>query len=381
MIWWANLKPVLVTAMSKLKDNRMAKQRMFIDCHDALLSAIGMDRPCAVVAMAGCGVAFYDTSPLPHDDVCDEWFVAVGWLGRYAGRVRIGRSARPVQSAEGSTVLSQPPLSASPLPAPTRRAEYIDKVRRLADSLKQTHGKTVVSTVDVVRDVAGDPLRSALHYLDKADGSLNRSLFYLPGQGCWVVASPEVFIQFERSTGIVSTMALAGTRPFDAVGLWDNKNLEEQRFVSDHIESCLAGYCTDVDIMGPHTVAAGNVQHICTVFNASLESDNFEALADALNPTPAVCGTPVGQAIQEISEIEQHRRGMYGGYFGIETRSAINLAVTLRCARLSSHSACIYAGGGITADSNAGAEWLESRIKGEPLRRAFSGRAVNAEQD
>ncbi|MEE0977976.1 MAG: chorismate-binding protein, partial [Muribaculaceae bacterium] len=111
------------------------------------------------------------------------------------------------------------------------------------------------------------------------------------------------------------------------------------------------------------------VCHICDLFSGTLPAASCTALLDELSPTPALSGFPVATAIDEISLIEDHNRECYGGYVGYVTPSALKCYVNLRSVKLCDSGYCIFAGGGVTAQSNPEDEWNETENKTMVLRK------------
>ncbi len=197
-------------------------------------------------------------------------------------------------------------------------------------------------------------------------------LFYLPGKGIWAGATPETLLK--RNGDFYETMALAGTqkRLLDDKPLhWEEKEKEEQAFVSDFVEEQIkrTGIKT-YEIKPVETVFAGSLSHICTRFRipASALSGKTGSFVIALHPTPAVCGLPKEKAWQLISEMEKHRRYFYTGFLGpwqMENRAS--LFVNLRCARFLKDKIELYVGGGLTAASKPEKEWQETEDKSATL--------------
>lgn len=297
-------------------------------------------------------------------------FVAVPWLMPWQAGVAIN-----------DTVLDgQPRIPADSLgdmPSTTGRGDYLERVRGLIATLGETGGKTVISRVtsgrfDAPAEMVAD---AAVDYLRKAPTDCYRCLFHTPKTGTWLIVSPETLADIDPSSGTLRTMSLAGTRPADTVGDWDEKNRREQAIVTDFIIDCLReNGLTDIAVTESVRRAA-NVEHIVSDITARL-SPGFDTATflNSLSPTPALCGYPRQVSVDRIGQIENHQRLMYGGYTAVvEGSGHIHAAVTLRCARLSPEGWCVYTGGGITADSQAEAEWDESCIKARPLVELFSG--------
>jgi isochorismate synthase len=181
-------------------------------------------------------------------------------------------------------------------------------------------------------------------------------------------------------------MALAGTQarlpgqPLTAVR-WSSKEVEEQALVSDYIRDFFSrAGAGAVHETGPRTVAAGNVVHLQTDFCVELPHHELMALANRvlheLHPTSAVCGMPKDKALAFILQHEGYDRSFYSGYLGpVYIDGQSHLYVNLRCMQLGQGAAYLYAGGGVTADSNPDAEWRETELKAGTLLAVLQGAA------
>lgn len=218
-------------------------------------------------------------------------------------------------------------------------------------------------------------------------------LWFHPETGYWLGATPETLLKVERNR--FETMALAGTQVFsgDTDVEWGLKEVEEQLFVTDYILEKLEKLngIENIQNSRPYSARAGNLLHICTDISGRLsEPEKLQELVDALHPTPAVCGLPKKKALSFILAHEEHSREFYSGYLGemnLKTEHKRNsnrnnqenqqfasisigseLFVNLRCMKLKDGNARIYVGGGITKDSNAAEEWMETVNKAQTMK-------------
>ncbi len=187
-------------------------------------------------------------------------------------------------------------------------------------------------------------------------------------------ATPERLVHGRKSK--IETMALAGTAQHADHALVDSaKELEEHIYVRDMIVETLKPISRKVTVAPAPTVKhLANVSHLLTPISATLKTDaNLANVVDALHPTPAVCGTPTELARQEISQLEQFDRGLYAGTFGwLDLKGNGEFDVALRCGLVGQQSAILFAGAGITASSDADAEWSETGNKFKPLLHAIA---------
>ena len=108
-----------------------------------------------------------------------------------------------------------------------------------------------------------------------------------------------------------------------------------------------------------------NISHIQTKLESKLK-DNFDAfdIIYKIHPTPAVAGDPKNLSIQNITILENHNRGWYSGTFGwIDNQFNSHFIVGIRSGIIKKDCLNIYAGCGITKDSNPVDEYKESEMK------------------
>jgi isochorismate synthase len=108
-----------------------------------------------------------------------------------------------------------------------------------------------------------------------------------------------------------------------------------------------------------------------------MNATNFPQLGSVmlklLHPTSAVCGMPLESAFQFLVENEGYDREFYAGYLGpVNFQNQSNLYVNLRCLQLFDTEATVYAGAGITQDSDPQKEWEETELKMKTLLEVLS---------
>lgn len=211
--------------------------------------------------------------------------------------------------------------------------------------------------------------------------------------GTWLAATPEILLSGDG--GRWRTMALAGTMRLSGSGLgfdcppapggqvaggpaWDDKNRREQRLVADYIEDALRPLVSYISRGEAHTVRAGDVVHLRSDFEFGLAKGiGVGAVAQALHPTPAVCGLPKADAYGFLQACEPSPRSYYSGFMGpLGIGGDTHLYVSLRCMSVCGDRCHLYAGGGLLADSVEEHEWLETEAKMETMRRVL-GEAID----
>lgn len=202
------------------------------------------------------------------------------------------------------------------------------------------------------------------------------SLFSIPGVGTWMGASPEILVStyLEKPRKIFRTVALAGTQPSQGENplknaAWRQKEIEEQAMVSRYIINCFKKIrLREFEEDGPKTTAAGNLLHLRTDFTVDMDATNFSELGSVmlrlLHPTSAVCGMPQEPALAFIQQYEGYDRSFFSGFLGpVNMQNETHLFVNLRCMQLLDQQAILYAGAGVTIDSEPQREWAETEMK------------------
>ncbi len=196
--------------------------------------------------------------------------------------------------------------------------------------------------------------------------------FHIPGKAVWMGATPELFLQVRP--GLLKTVALAGTRKVSDDS-WNGKEYEEHEYVSKFIRNVLDDCSLNTRLeSSPKSVNAGECVHLQTEFSvqAGLSGSEVVRLMKSLHPTPAVCGYPQKEAMDEILRREKHDRQFYSGFLGPVTAvNHIDLFVNLRCVKMGKKHVEFFVGGGITKDSEPQKEWDETALKAQTVMKFF----------
>jgi menaquinone-specific isochorismate synthase len=198
-------------------------------------------------------------------------------------------------------------------------------------------------------------------------------------------ATPELLVR--RAGRQVSALVLGGTAPRggdpaqdEALGselLASAKNAEEHAYAVASIRDALRPLCDVLDVEArPALLKLPNLQHLGTHVRGTLTDSGAPksalALAAAVHPPAAVCGTPPGAALELIRELEQMDRERYAGPVGwVDAEGNGEWGIALRCAQLSGRTARLFAGCGIVAGSDPAAELAETMVKFQPMRGAL----------
>jgi isochorismate synthase len=259
------------------------------------------------------------------------------------------------------------------LPREMNKTEYTQLAEPLLQMIREGEFEKVVLSRTIFVDMPekrslGDLLLKLKVKVDNAFVCL----VHLPEIGTWMGATPELLLK--KHNGRFLTVSLAGTLPIngeDSPFDWTSKELREQEIVTEFIETQLRNFgIDDYHKTGPFTSFAGNVAHLKTEFD--FPDDKVQAelgrFITALHPTSAVCGTSREKARSYILAQERHNREYYCGFLGEWNLSRkLNLYVNLRCMKILGNRACLFVGGGITADSVPENEWEETNHKAKTL--------------
>lgn len=214
--------------------------------------------------------------------------------------------------------------------------------------------------------------------------------WYHPKVGLWLGATPELLFKVEASQ--LTAVSLAGTQAYsaDIKPQWTEKELQEQKIVTDFLVDQVAPFTTKTRISEVQSIRAGNLWHLKTRLISTVRKNaNLKSIIEALHPTPAVCGFPKQQAKEFILEHEGYSRDYYTGFLGelnlkqIKYRNSqsknvennaytsvkicSNFYVNLRCMQVKNNKAHIYVGGGVTKDSVPENEWEETKNKAQTI--------------
>lgn len=271
-------------------------------------------------------------------------------------------------------------------PVVSSKTDYLQQAQQVIDSLKKGDLQKLV-----LSRVVGKPLLSnqqAIVYQSLCNKYPEAFVYFLSfGDGiAWIGATPETLLKVTGTSAI--TVALAATQcntqlPLSEV-VWGEKEREEQAMVTTFIEGVLQqSDGISYTLEGPLTAQAGPLLHLKTKFSIqAFEGFSWLELTKKLHPTPAVCGLPRQAALEKLLSVEPHQRYLYAGFLGPVTRdSELQLFVNLRCMMLLGDEAFLFVGGGLTALSDAEAEWEETESKAETLLSVFPNNSPTLQDD
>jgi para-aminobenzoate synthetase component I len=196
-------------------------------------------------------------------------------------------------------------------------------------------------------------------------------------------ASPECFLRLSGRR--IVTRPIKGTRPRRADTQLDQRNaydlitsakeIAELVMITDLERNDLGRVCEYGSVSVPELLKIESyeqVHHLVSTVTGTLRADITHAAAlRACFPGGSISGAPKKRALEIISELEPHPRGIYTGaigYFGFNGESQFSIAI--RTATFENGAASFHAGAGIVADSSPPAEWQETLDKAAGLALA-----------
>lgn len=264
----------------------------------------------------------------------------------------------------------------------TTRKQYAEMVERARDYIR---AGDIFQVVPSRRFSAKFKLNSISYY--RALRRLNPSsfMFHMVLGGATIVgSSPEILVRVRD--GKVIIRPLAGTRPVSGNNEIDEQRrkdlLVDQKELAEHLMLLdlgrndvgrVAAYGS-VEVTENFNVERySHVMHIVSQVEGTLRED-IDAVDSLIAGFPAgtVSGAPKIRAMQIIDELENERRGIYGGavgYFG--WNGEMDTCIALRTAVIRADRIYIQAGGGIVLDSDPDKEFEETAHKANALMRAM----------
>ena len=210
-------------------------------------------------------------------------------------------------------------------------------------------------------------------------------MFYFSGTDVEVAgASPETLVKLEN--GVLHTFPLAGTRPrgktpeedkaLETELLADEKELAEHNMLVDLGRNDLGKISRfgSVSVEKLHSIERySHVMHIGSTVRGEIDG-RFDALdaVEAVLPAGTLSGAPKIRACQLIGELENNKRGIYGGAIGyIDFTGNMDTCIAIRIAYKKNGKVFVRSGAGIVADSIPDKEYDECLNKAKASLKAL----------
>ena len=197
-------------------------------------------------------------------------------------------------------------------------------------------------------------------------------------------ASPETLVKLVDDE--VYTFPLAGTRPrgktddedlaLEEELLADEKELAEHNMLVDLGRNDI-GKISEIGSVKVNRymdiVRFSHVMHIGSTVEAKLRSDcDYLSAIDSILPAGTLSGAPKIRACEIINELEDNKRGIYGGAIGyIDLTGNLDTCIAIRIAFARDNKVFIRVGAGIVADSVPENEFVECNNKAKAVMNAL----------
>ena len=197
-------------------------------------------------------------------------------------------------------------------------------------------------------------------------------------------ASPETLVKVNNTK--LYTFPLAGTRPrgktveedleLEKELLADEKELAEHNMLVDLGRNDI-GRIAEIGSVAVDKYMSverfSHVMHIGSTVTGKLRKD-LDSLAalDSILPAGTLSGAPKIRACEIINELEDNKRGIYGGAIGyVDLSGNLDTCISIRIAFARNNKVFIRSGAGIVADSVPDAEFDESMNKAAAVINAL----------
>ena len=244
---------------------------------------------------------------------------------------------------------------------------------------------------DIFQVVLSNPLRAGAKgslfdtYRVLRAGNPSPYMFYFSSDDIELAgASPETLVKLEN--GRLFTYPLAGTRPRGTDKAQDEAL--EKELLSDEKERSEHNMLVDLgrnDIGRVSKIGTVNVEkymdilkfshvmHIGSTVTGQIRPDKDAVDAvDAILPAGTLSGAPKFRACQIIEELEQSRRGIYGGAVGyLDLAGNLDICIAIRLVYKKNNEITVRSGAGIVADSVPENEFRECLNKARAVTLAI----------
>jgi anthranilate synthase component 1 len=344
--------------------------------------------------------AFEPSVRLPaarEDDVAEpSRFLLVGVVVAFDHvRQRVSVIAQPGHEEQADVIAARltGPLPAGSMPvtalasagarhAETTEAAYVAGVERCQEHVRAGDAFQIVLSQRHLRQTARTPMA-----VYRALRTVNPSpyMFLLETGGPTIVgASPETHVSLDAD-GVAGLRPIAGTRPRGADPTADDdlavelaedaKERAEHMMLVDLARNDLARVCQPGTVRPTRLLEVerySHVMHLVSHVEGRLnDGEDAFSLLRVTFPAGTVSGAPKVRAMQIISDLEPHRRGIYAGAVGyIGFDGAMDTCIALRTIVMRDGHAELQAGAGLVADSVPASEHRECLNKIAALERA-----------
>lgn len=247
------------------------------------------------------------------------------------------------------------------LPAEADEKHYLQAFEQLMFHLRRGDSYLLNLTMPV-------PVKTNLNLLQIFEHSQARYKLWL-AEEC-VVFSPETFVTIQA--GKISTFPMKGTIRADREGadqqlINDPKEKAEHYTIVDLLRNDLNSIAENIRVekfryLQKVFTWQGALWQSSSKISGELPSnylDNLGSLFQKLLPAGSISGAPKKRTLELIQELEKYQRGYYTGVMGVFDGQNVDSGVMIRFVEQTKNGLVYKAGGGITVNSNAKAEFDE----------------------
>ena len=262
------------------------------------------------------------------------------------------------------------------------RERYCDMVNKAKDYIHEGDIFQVVLSNRIEADISGS-LFDTYRVLRTTNPS--PYMFYFSSNDIEIAgASPETLVKLTDRK--LYTFPLAGTRPrgkteeedlrLEEELLADEKELAEHNMLVDLGRNDI-GRISEIGSVSVDKYLSierfSHVMHIGSTVTGTLRSDLDSLVAiDSILPAGTLSGAPKIRACEIINELEDNKRGIYGGAIGyVDLSGNIDTCISIRIAFARNNKVFIRSGAGIVADSVPDKEFDESLNKAAAVINAL----------
>ncbi len=260
--------------------------------------------------------------------------------------------------------------------------EYCEMIRKAKHHIKEGDIFQIVLSNRLEAEYEGSLLNTY-----RVLRTLNPSpyMFYFSSQGMEVAgASPETLVKLED--GVLHTFPLAGTRPrgkteeedkrLEEELLADEKELAEHNMLVDLGRNDIGKISRfgTVSVEKYHCIERySHVMHIGSTVRGEIADDkNALDAIDSILPAGTLSGAPKIRACQLINDLENNKRGIYGGAIGyLDFTGNLDTCIAIRIAYKKNGKVFVRSGAGIVADSVPETEYRECINKAAAVVKAL----------
>jgi len=270
----------------------------------------------------------------------------------------------------------------SPLTPLFSKDQYCEMVKKAKNYIYEGDIFQVVLSNRLVAPFQGS-LKSVYSYLRKTNPS--PYMFYFVSDNIELTgASPETLVKLEETK--LSTFPLAGTRKR---GMTPEEDMQQEKeLLEDPKERSEHNMLVDLSrndigkISKFGTVKVeeymkiqkfSHVMHIGSTVTGEIQDglDSLDAI-DSILPAGTLSGAPKIRACEIINELENNRRGVYGGAIGyLSFNGGLDTCIAIRLAFKKNGNVYVRSGAGIVADSVPENEYVECINKAKAVINAL----------